>query len=189
MALNASGFNFTVAQTSNVILDFKSTIEMLRPEQMTAKSSGTLLFPFGAFVESRTVADFRRLLLARGYNVGLGEVADLYRFLFRYNMNFRKWEFRAWCAEKRRRREARERRRKHITAQYHRNDPRYHRAFEALEAEMKEDCEKEGELLGLRLTLRGTWSVDSTIVIPCHHRWQGMMFAYSYRWPLTFEHS
>ena len=188
VALNALGFNFTVAQTSNVILDFESTLEVFRSEKIAAKRSRTLVLTFQVSVESQTVAHFHRLFLARGYNVGLGDVADLFHFLFYYNMDFRHREFRAWCTEKRRRREARERRRKHITANYRRNDPRYHRYIDALEAEMKEDCEHEADLLGLELVLKGTWTVDSTIVIPHHYLYQGKMFAYSYMWPLTFDH-
>ena len=90
-------------------------------------------------------------------------VEALFNFLLHYNVDFRNEEFGTWDAEKRRRRETREERRKHIAANYQSEDARYQNGIEALHAELKEDCLREGELLGLRPTVRGIWSSNPTM--------------------------
>ena len=170
VALNASNFHFTVAQTRDVVLDFISTIDGLRREELALLGAGCRVFTYQHLVESQAVATFRQSFLAKGRDVDLKDAAALFNFLLRYTRNFRKEGFRQWYAEKRQRREARGKRWKEITAEYWKD-------FRAMEAEMKEDCEKEAELLGLRLMGKDPWSARSSIVISRRNNNGWAMFA------------
>ena len=180
MKLNALSFHFTVAQTRDIILDYWSTIESFLLEKAAAQTSGVQAY-FQNIADPRAVEIFHRSLLARGYDVDPTDVTRLFQFLLRFIFeDFRKEEFLSWYAEKRRRREAREKRRNHIESEYRVDDMRYCNAIEALEAEMKEDCKNEAELLGLELVLMGTWSAESELLIPCHPLYGRKIYAFSH---------
>lgn len=176
MTLNTFNFHFTLAQTVDIILEFDSVLKGFQSEQTGTKNAGDRVFTFQKLLKSEAVANYRRSFLAKGYDVDLENVASLFNFLLHYNVDFRKEEFRTWYAQKRHRREAREKRRKHIAAKYQPEDARYQKGIEALQAEMKGDWEKEGKLLGLWQTVRGTWSSNSTIVLPHRHNRERRVF-------------
>ncbi|KAL8789770.1 MAG: hypothetical protein Q9195_006662 [Heterodermia aff. obscurata] len=140
--LNAHNFHVTVAQTRDVLREFTSALRIFQREQVAARSTtGFRSFTLYQLTQSHAVIWFLHFLSDKGFRVDLGDAASLFNFLLHYNANFRKEEFRAWYAEKKRRREAREWRRKRMVVTYL-------QGIEALEAEMTEDCRIEFELLG-----------------------------------------
>ena len=131
--------------------------------------------------------NFRGFFLAKGSDVDSEEAAMLFNNLVEYSRNFRKEEFRAWYAEKRRRREVREKRRQQMEASYPWEDRYYFEFLMAQSAGMMQDCEQEAELLGLRLVVKEGWSSESKLIIPRHpsdHNYSaGTMIVYTGLWP------
>ena len=146
MLLNANDFRFTVAQTAGLLRHFEYNLAGFGADWMAARAKGEGVFPFKKLAESQTIVDFRRPFDRGGYDVSSKEAVSLFALLLGYILSFREHE----RAEKRRRREAREKERRHLAAIYQPEDVRFQTGLEALNAEIMEDSETEGELLILR---------------------------------------